>query len=129
MFQLKFQTNNHYSTGWIDGAAILAAVCIVVLVTATNDYSKDKKFRKLSEIRDEQQITVVRDGGQKSISVSFQMVNMQLNNSDTTRYLMYWWVILWNLKLVLPFRLMDCTLVDKVSEINHEKHLLFFDLF
>lgn len=45
------------------------AVCIVVLVTATNDYSKDKKFRTLSQIRDEQQITVVRDGEQKSISI------------------------------------------------------------
>lgn len=40
------------------------------MVTAGNDFSKDKKFRKLSEIRDEQQITVVRDGEQKSISVS-----------------------------------------------------------
>lgn len=57
------------STGWIDGAAILAAVFIVVMVTACNDFSKDKKFRKLSEIRDEKQVTVVRDGEQKSISV------------------------------------------------------------
>lgn len=32
---------------WIDGAAILGAVVIVVVVAAGNDYSKEKKFRSL----------------------------------------------------------------------------------
>ena len=32
---------------WIDGAAILGAVVIVVVVAAGNDYSKEKKFRAL----------------------------------------------------------------------------------
>lgn len=32
---------------WIDGVAILAAVMIVVLVTAMNDWTKEKQFRGL----------------------------------------------------------------------------------
>ena len=32
---------------WIDGAAILGAVVIVVVVAAGNDYSKERKFRAL----------------------------------------------------------------------------------
>jgi hypothetical protein len=33
---------------WIEGLAIIIAVVIVVLVTATNDYSKERQFRSLS---------------------------------------------------------------------------------
>ena len=35
------------SEGWIEGVAILAAVALVVLITAGNDYSKEIKFRDL----------------------------------------------------------------------------------
>ena len=38
--------------GWIEGTAILAAVAIVTLVTAANDYSKETQFRQLSELAD-----------------------------------------------------------------------------
>lgn len=31
--------------GWIEGAAILVSVIVVVLVTAFNDWSKEKQFR------------------------------------------------------------------------------------
>lgn len=31
--------------GWIEGCAILVAVIVVVLVTALNDWSKEKQFR------------------------------------------------------------------------------------
>jgi plasma membrane ca-ATPase B2, putative len=31
--------------GWIEGAAILVSVIIVVLVTAFNDYTKERQFR------------------------------------------------------------------------------------
>ena len=37
------------STAWIDGAAILSAVVIVVLVTATNDWTKERQFRGLQK--------------------------------------------------------------------------------
>ncbi|XP_067287650.1 plasma membrane calcium-transporting ATPase 4 isoform X1 [Pseudorasbora parva] len=49
--------------GWIEGAAILFSVIIVVLVTAFNDWSKEKQFRGLqSRIELEQKFTVIRRG-------------------------------------------------------------------
>ncbi|ERE91797.1 plasma membrane calcium-transporting ATPase 1 isoform X1 [Cricetulus griseus] len=48
-------------TGWIEGAAILLSVVCVVLVTAFNDWSKEKQFRGLqSRIEQEQKFTVIR---------------------------------------------------------------------
>ncbi|XP_019132854.1 plasma membrane calcium-transporting ATPase 2 isoform X1 [Larimichthys crocea] len=49
--------------GWIEGAAILLSVVCVVLVTAFNDWSKEKQFRGLqSRIEQEQKFQVVRAG-------------------------------------------------------------------
>ncbi|XP_048111414.1 plasma membrane calcium-transporting ATPase 4 isoform X4 [Alosa alosa] len=49
--------------GWIEGAAILISVVIVVLVTAFNDWSKEKQFRGLqNRIEQEQKFTVIRKG-------------------------------------------------------------------
>uniref|UniRef100_G1U572 P-type Ca(2+) transporter n=1 Tax=Oryctolagus cuniculus TaxID=9986 RepID=G1U572_RABIT len=48
--------------GWIEGAAILFSVIIVVLVTAFNDWSKEKQFRGLqSRIEQEQKSSVIRN--------------------------------------------------------------------
>ncbi|XP_072242577.1 plasma membrane calcium-transporting ATPase 1-like [Leuresthes tenuis] len=58
-------------TGWIEGAAILLSVVCVVLVTAFNDWSKEKQFRGLqSRIEQEQKFTVVRGGQVVQIKVS-----------------------------------------------------------
>ncbi|KAM8892657.1 plasma membrane calcium-transporting ATPase 1-like isoform 2-T5 [Spinachia spinachia] len=57
--------------GWIEGAAILLSVACVVLVTAFNDWSKEKQFRGLqSRIEQEQKFTVVRGGQMIQIKVS-----------------------------------------------------------
>ena len=57
--------------GWIEGAAILLSVCVVVLVTAFNDWSKEKQFRGLqNRIEQEQRFTVVRGGQVIQILVS-----------------------------------------------------------
>uniref|UniRef100_A0A8C4I8D2 Calcium-transporting ATPase n=1 Tax=Dicentrarchus labrax TaxID=13489 RepID=A0A8C4I8D2_DICLA len=57
--------------GWIEGAAILLSVVCVVLVTAFNDWSKEKQFRGLqSRIEQEQKFTVVRGGQVIQIQVS-----------------------------------------------------------
>jgi Ca2+ transporting ATPase len=48
---------------WIEGAAILIAVMVVVLVTSFNDWSKERQFRGLqSKIDSDQRISVLRDG-------------------------------------------------------------------
>ena len=55
-------TLDNPSTGWIEGTAILLTVCIVVLVTASNDYFKDKQFRKLNAVADDINIDIQRNG-------------------------------------------------------------------
>ena len=50
-------------TGWIEGVAILVAVAVVSLVTALNDWQKEKQFRQLQgKIDQEQSVDVIRDG-------------------------------------------------------------------
>ncbi|XP_051247908.1 plasma membrane calcium-transporting ATPase 1a isoform X1 [Dicentrarchus labrax] len=57
------EDENESEAGWIEGAAILLSVVCVVLVTAFNDWSKEKQFRGLqSRIEQEQKFTVVRGG-------------------------------------------------------------------
>ena len=38
---------------WVEGAAIMAAVTVVVLVTAGNNYQKEKQFRELNKINED----------------------------------------------------------------------------
>uniref|UniRef100_A0A7N8WMJ9 Calcium-transporting ATPase n=1 Tax=Mastacembelus armatus TaxID=205130 RepID=A0A7N8WMJ9_9TELE len=57
------EDENESEAGWIEGAAILLSVICVVLVTAFNDWSKEKQFRGLqSRIEQEQKFSVVRGG-------------------------------------------------------------------
>lgn len=50
------------ATGYVEGLAILAAVLIVSIVTAANDYQKESQFRELSAANDSVDVVVVRDG-------------------------------------------------------------------
>uniref|UniRef100_A0A0N5AFG6 Calcium-transporting ATPase n=1 Tax=Syphacia muris TaxID=451379 RepID=A0A0N5AFG6_9BILA len=62
---------NEHSAGWIEGVAILVAVIVVVLVTALNDWSKEKQFRSLqSKIETEHKFSVIRGGEAKDVIVS-----------------------------------------------------------
>ncbi|XP_044576871.1 plasma membrane calcium-transporting ATPase 2 isoform X3 [Cotesia glomerata] len=57
--------------GWIEGLAILISVIVVVLVTAFNDYSKERQFRGLqNRIEGEHKFAVIRQNEVKQISVS-----------------------------------------------------------
>uniref|UniRef100_A0A0N5B1V3 Calcium-transporting ATPase n=1 Tax=Strongyloides papillosus TaxID=174720 RepID=A0A0N5B1V3_STREA len=57
--------------GWIEGAAILISVIVVVLVTAVNDYTKEKQFRGLqAKIETEHKFFVIRDGISKEIYIN-----------------------------------------------------------
>ena len=56
--------------GWIEGVAILAAVFVVVFVTAFNDWRKEKQFRGLqNKIEQEHQFAVIRGGQDLNIPV------------------------------------------------------------
>lgn len=56
------------SGGWIDGTAILVAVLVVGNVTAANEYSKEKQFRKLAAVSSDITVKVIRNGNQSVIS-------------------------------------------------------------
>ncbi|GFX30496.1 plasma membrane calcium-transporting ATPase 3 [Trichonephila clavipes] len=57
--------------GWIEGVAILVSVVIVVLVTAFNDYTKERQFRGLqNRIEHEHKFSVIRGGEVMQIPVS-----------------------------------------------------------
>lgn len=48
------------ATGYVEGCAILAAIFVVSLVTAANDYQKESQFRQLSQAHDRTVDVVVR---------------------------------------------------------------------
>lgn len=49
--------------GWIEGTAIICAVILVVVVTALNDWRKERQFRGLqARIESEQRLSVIRNG-------------------------------------------------------------------
>lgn len=56
--------------GWIEGLAILISVIVVVIVTAFNDYSKERQFRGLqNRIEGEHKFSVIRGGEARNIGV------------------------------------------------------------
>ena len=57
------------TTGYVEGLAILAAVLIVSVVTAVNDYQKEIQFRELSAANDDVDVLVIRGGHAKQIAV------------------------------------------------------------
>ena len=57
-------------SGWIEGCAILAAVLIVAVVTATNDHNKAKQFRALNAVKDNYLARAVRGGQIVQVSVT-----------------------------------------------------------
>ncbi|CAG7817501.1 unnamed protein product [Allacma fusca] len=57
--------------GWIDSVAIYASVTVVVLVTAINDWTKERQFRGLqSKIEGEHNFAVIRNGQSVDINVA-----------------------------------------------------------
>ncbi|XP_070193153.1 plasma membrane calcium-transporting ATPase 2-like isoform X2 [Littorina saxatilis] len=70
-YRAKADSSLEEKVGWIDGLAILVAVAVVVLVTAFNDWSKEKQFRGLqSKIEHEHRFSVIRNGELHQIPVS-----------------------------------------------------------
>ncbi|EDS45747.1 plasma membrane calcium-transporting ATPase 2 [Culex quinquefasciatus] len=62
------EEEEHYA--WIEGLAILVSVFVVVIVTAFNDYSKEKQFRGLqSRIEGEHKFSVIRGGDAVQVNI------------------------------------------------------------
>ena len=55
--------SNESTAGWIEGAAIILAVFVVVFVTAFNDWRKERQFQGLkAQIEGDQRVNVIRNG-------------------------------------------------------------------
>lgn len=54
---------------WIEGASILAAVVVVVMVTAGNNWQKEQQFRALQEVQSDTCVRCVRGGRELELSV------------------------------------------------------------
>jgi magnesium-transporting ATPase (P-type) len=66
LFFISEETN----VEWIEGAAIIIAVIVVVLVTAFNDWTKERQFRGLqSKIELDQKFNVVRENVVRQIPI------------------------------------------------------------
>uniref|UniRef100_A0A0N5A822 Calcium-transporting ATPase n=1 Tax=Syphacia muris TaxID=451379 RepID=A0A0N5A822_9BILA len=60
-----------HDTAWIEGTAILVCVIVVVLVTAINEYSKERQFRGLqADIQSGHTFSVIRGGEAIDVPVS-----------------------------------------------------------
>ncbi|KAI1293186.1 hypothetical protein EDD11_008498 [Mortierella claussenii] len=55
--------------GWVEGAAILAAVAAVVFTNAINDYQKERQFRKLNAKKDDRSVKLFRDGREQEVNI------------------------------------------------------------
>ncbi|CAJ0579540.1 unnamed protein product, partial [Mesorhabditis spiculigera] len=63
--------DSEHEAGWIEGVAILLSVIVVVLVTALNDYTKERQFRGLqAKIETEHKFSVIRGGDSIQIVVN-----------------------------------------------------------
>ncbi|KAJ5267043.1 hypothetical protein N7478_009851 [Penicillium angulare] len=54
---------------WVEGVAICVAILIVTVVTAVNDWQKERQFAKLNKRNDDREVKVVRSGKSMMISV------------------------------------------------------------
>ncbi|KAI5476993.1 Ca2+-transporting ATPase [Pseudohyphozyma bogoriensis] len=54
---------------WVEGVAITIAILIVVLVGAVNDWQKERQFQKLNAQKEERNVKVIRNGGERLMSV------------------------------------------------------------
>ncbi|CEM28830.1 unnamed protein product [Vitrella brassicaformis CCMP3155] len=66
---LGVAASEHPEIEWIEGFAIFVAVFVVVLVTAWNDWNKEKQFKKLNEIKEQKDCSVIRNEAKHKISV------------------------------------------------------------
>ena len=67
------------ASGWIEGVAILITVAACVLVTAVNDWRKERQFRGLqSRIKSEHKFATIRGGQVLQIPVSDILVTLMV---------------------------------------------------
>lgn len=64
---------------WVEGVAILVAVCIVVIVGSVNDWQKEAQFKVLNAKKEDRTVTVVRDGVESMVNVKVRFLDFLAN--------------------------------------------------
>ncbi|KAJ5188688.1 ATPase P-type K/Mg/Cd/Cu/Zn/Na/Ca/Na/H-transporter [Penicillium cf. griseofulvum] len=59
---------------WVEGVAICVAILIVTIVTAANDWQKERQFAKLNKRNDDRDVKVTRSGKTNMVSIYDIMV-------------------------------------------------------
>lgn len=59
---------------WVEGVAICVAILIVTVVTAANDWQKERQFAKLNKRNDDREVKVTRSGKTNMVSIYDIMV-------------------------------------------------------
>ena len=62
-------SNGQPKVQWVEGVAIVAAILIVVVVGAMNDYQKERQFIKLNKKKEDRVVKVIRSGKTQELSV------------------------------------------------------------
>eukprot|EP00388_Colpodella_angusta_P039449 GDKK01047396.1.p1 GENE.GDKK01047396.1~~GDKK01047396.1.p1 ORF type:complete len:1102 (-),score=256.44 GDKK01047396.1:536-3841(-) len=68
-----------YTTGWIEGVAIIISITLVTSISSINDYRKELKFRELTDANNKLDITVLRDGRHETIDIADIVVGDLIN--------------------------------------------------
>lgn len=74
------------SLEWIEGTAMLLTVLVVMLVTAIQNYTKERQYKKLqNKIQSENKVSVIRNGKNRLLAVSELVVGdvCQVKYGDT----------------------------------------------
>ncbi|RDW86358.1 putative calcium-translocating P-type ATPase(PMCA-type) [Aspergillus mulundensis] len=58
-----------HGVDWVEGVAIVIAIAIVTIVTALNDWQKERQFAKLNKRNDDREVKAVRNGKVVLISI------------------------------------------------------------
>ncbi|MBE3112191.1 MAG: HAD-IC family P-type ATPase, partial [Acidobacteria bacterium] len=54
---------------WVDGVTVVVAILVIVFASAATDWHKNRKFEKLNERKEQRDVTVVRAGTPRRVSV------------------------------------------------------------
>ncbi|KAJ1818774.1 plasma membrane calcium [Coemansia sp. RSA 2598] len=59
---------------WVEGFAIIVAIAVVTLVASTNDYQKEKQFRRLNAKKNDRKVRLTRGGQERMVSTNCVLV-------------------------------------------------------
>ena len=74
IFQLAAGLYESLSHGWMEGASIIMAIIIIVAVTSSQNYAKEKQFQALVAKQDEATAIVIRNGDKATINAEDLLV-------------------------------------------------------